>query len=67
MKTQMEKKTVADEESVKENPALDHQPALGKSFDLLSACATGIVTGNSWAVLGGGIVGCILYYAMYFG
>lgn len=34
----------------------DNTPALGKSFSLLSACSTGITTGNSWAVLGGGIV-----------
>lgn len=31
-------------------------PVIPKSFNLLSACATGITTGNSWAVLGGGIV-----------
>jgi hypothetical protein len=31
-------------------------PVLGRNFDLISACATGITTGNSWAVLGGGIV-----------
>lgn len=31
-----------------------HTPVLDKSFDLLSACATGITTGNAWAVLGGG-------------
>lgn len=31
-------------------------PVLAKSFNLLSACATGITTGNAWAVLGGGIV-----------
>ncbi|KAL3473166.1 amino acid/polyamine transporter I [Aspergillus californicus] len=29
---------------------------LPKSFNLLSACATGITTGNAWAVLGGGII-----------
>lgn len=33
-----------------------HTQALGRSFNLLSACATGITTGNAWAVLGGGIV-----------
>jgi choline transport protein len=33
-----------------------HAPELGRSFNLLSACATGITTGNAWAVLGGGIV-----------
>lgn len=32
------------------------RPVLAKSFNLLSACATGITTGNAWAVLGGGIV-----------
>ena len=31
-------------------------PALARNFNLLSACATGITTGNSWAVLGAGIV-----------
>lgn len=31
-------------------------PVLAKSFNLLSACATGMTTGNAWAVLGGGIV-----------
>lgn len=31
-------------------------PVLAKSFNLFSACATGITTGNAWAVLGGGIV-----------
>lgn len=31
-------------------------PALARTFNLLSACATGITTGNSWAVLGAGIV-----------
>lgn len=34
----------------------DQTPVLPKSFNLLSACATGITTGNAWAVLGGGIV-----------
>jgi hypothetical protein len=29
---------------------------LERSFNLLSACATGITTGNSWAVFGAGIV-----------
>lgn len=33
-----------------------HDPVLAKSFNLLSACATGMTTGNAWAVLGGGIV-----------
>lgn len=33
-----------------------HGPVLAKSFNLLSACATGMTTGNAWAVLGGGIV-----------
>lgn len=33
-------------------------PVLAKSFNLLSACATGIITRNAWAVLGGGIVRC---------
>jgi hypothetical protein len=31
-------------------------PALEKSFNLFSACSTGITTGNAWAVLGGAIV-----------
>lgn len=31
-------------------------PVLAKSFNLFSACATGMTTGNAWAVLGGGIV-----------
>ncbi|OJJ53815.1 hypothetical protein ASPSYDRAFT_161834 [Aspergillus sydowii CBS 593.65] len=31
-------------------------PVIPKSFNLLSACATGITTGNAWAVLGGGII-----------
>ena len=31
-------------------------PVLAKSFNLLSACTTGMTTGNVWAVLGGGIV-----------
>lgn len=31
-------------------------PTLARNFNLLSACATGITTGNSWAVLGAGIV-----------
>lgn len=34
----------------------DQTPVIPKSFNLLSACATGITTGNAWAVLGGGIV-----------
>lgn len=33
-----------------------HAQELGRSFNLLSACSTGITTGNAWAVLGGGIV-----------
>lgn len=33
-----------------------HAPELERSFNLFSACATGITTGNAWAVLGGGIV-----------
>lgn len=33
-----------------------HASELGKDFNLLSACSTGITTGNAWAVLGGGIV-----------
>lgn len=32
---------------------------LTRNFNLVSACATGITTGNSWAVLGAGIV-CIM-------
>lgn len=39
-------------------------PVLPKSFNLLSACATGITTGNAWAVLGGGIV-CSILIPMY--
>lgn len=31
-------------------------PVLAKSFNLLSACATGMTTGNAWAVLGAAIV-----------
>lgn len=31
-------------------------PVLAKSFNLFSACSTGITTGNAWAVLGGAIV-----------
>lgn len=31
-------------------------PVLPKSFNLLSACTTGITTGNTWALLGGSIV-----------
>ncbi|KAJ5594804.1 uncharacterized protein N7459_001012 [Penicillium hispanicum] len=31
-------------------------PVLKKSFNLFSACATGMTTGNAWAVLGGGII-----------
>ncbi|KAJ5666161.1 uncharacterized protein N7477_008609 [Penicillium maclennaniae] len=31
-------------------------PVLAKTFNLLSACTTGMTTGNVWAVLGGGIV-----------
>jgi choline transport protein len=37
----------------------NHTPVLEQSFGLISACATGITTGNSWAVLGGGIVSTI--------
>ncbi|KAH8897155.1 amino acid transporter [Thozetella sp. PMI_491] len=33
-----------------------HGPTLARNFNLISACTTGITTGNSWAVLGGGIV-----------
>lgn len=33
---------------------------LARNFNLVSACATGITTGNSWAVLGAGIVRIIL-------
>jgi hypothetical protein len=31
-------------------------PVLEKRFNLLSACATGITTGNTWTALGGAIV-----------
>ena len=31
-------------------------PVLEKKFNLLSACATGITTGNTWTALGGAIV-----------
>ncbi|EUC40405.1 hypothetical protein COCMIDRAFT_30652 [Bipolaris oryzae ATCC 44560] len=34
-------------------------PALTRTFTLLSACAIGITTGNSWAVMGAGIRGQI--------
>lgn len=64
-----EPKTVAmpaSDPSVDEGPMVDfaegtlvfagHGEVLGRSFNLLSACATGITTGNSWAVLGAGIV-----------
>ncbi|RJE19122.1 choline transport protein [Aspergillus sclerotialis] len=37
------------------NPS-GHAQELGRSFNLLSACSTGITTGNAWAVLGGGII-----------
>jgi hypothetical protein len=33
-----------------------HVPVLEKEFNLLSACATGITTGNTWTALGGAIV-----------
>lgn len=42
--------------STKEVTETQVTPVLAKSFNLLSACATGITTGNAWAVLGGGIV-----------
>ncbi|CAK7234935.1 hypothetical protein SCUCBS95973_009101 [Sporothrix curviconia] len=35
---------------------VSHGLVLDRSFNLLSACATGITTGNSWAVLGAGII-----------
>ncbi|KAJ5356297.1 Amino acid/polyamine transporter I [Penicillium concentricum] len=42
--------------STKEDTETGVTPVLAKSFNLLSACATGITTGNAWAVLGGGII-----------
>jgi hypothetical protein len=33
-----------------------HVPVLEKEFNLFSACATGITTGNTWTALGGAIV-----------
>ncbi|KAI2692787.1 transcriptional regulator family: Fungal Specific TF [Penicillium roqueforti] len=42
--------------STKEVTETQVTPVLAKSFNLLSACATGITTGNAWAVLGGGII-----------
>jgi len=33
-----------------------HVPVLEKKFNLLSACATGVTTGNTWTALGGAIV-----------
>lgn len=42
--------------SMKEGTETAITPVLAKSFNLFSACATGITTGNAWAVLGGGIV-----------
>ncbi|ERS98801.1 hypothetical protein HMPREF1624_03991 [Sporothrix schenckii ATCC 58251] len=36
-----------------------HGEVLGRNFNLLSACATGVTTGNSWAVLGAGIIASI--------
>ncbi|KAK9241361.1 amino acid/polyamine transporter I [Lipomyces kononenkoae] len=33
-----------------------HVPVLAKEFNLLSAIATGIVTGNTWTALGGAII-----------
>ena len=33
-----------------------HVPLLEKEFNLLSACATGLTTGNTWTALGGAIV-----------
>ncbi|CAK7234802.1 hypothetical protein SBRCBS47491_009072 [Sporothrix bragantina] len=38
---------------------MGHGEVMSRSFNLLSACATGITTGNSWAVLGAGIIASI--------
>lgn len=40
----------------------NHSPVLKKSFNLFSACATGMTTGNAWAVLGGGIVSVLVVF-----
>ncbi|KAJ9493192.1 hypothetical protein VN97_g11 [Penicillium thymicola] len=42
--------------SMKEGTETAAAPVLAKSFNLFSACATGITTGNAWAVLGGVII-----------
>ena len=47
--------SVADVDTLDVNVA-SSSIVLTKSFNLFSACATGITTGNAWAVLGGAIV-----------
>lgn len=36
-----------------------HVQELDRQFGLLSICATGIVTGNTWTAVGGAIVGIL--------
>jgi hypothetical protein len=38
--------------------ASGHKQELDRNFSLLSICAVGICTGNTWAALGGSIVSC---------
>ncbi|KAJ5666166.1 uncharacterized protein N7477_008614 [Penicillium maclennaniae] len=47
--------SVADVDTLDVNVA-SSSIVLTKSFNLFSACATGITTGNAWAVLGGAII-----------
>jgi choline transport protein len=45
-----------EEPDVEEVNVSGHVPVLPKRFNLLSAIATGIITGNTWTALGGAIV-----------
>lgn len=42
--------------SVSEVNETGHKQELERNFSLLSICSVGIVTGNTWAALGGSIV-----------
>ena len=44
-----------------------HKQELDRNFSLLSISAVGIVSGNTWAVLGGSIVGLFLSVKAYHG
>jgi hypothetical protein len=47
---------VERDSSVSEINETGHKQELERNFSLLSICSVGIVTGNTWAALGGSIV-----------